>query len=226
MNVRLVNDPVLADYHAVWDQLYDSTDCEPSASCEWTEALIRSRRLAVDEVLLAVIEDGRAVRGLLPLARSTLTKYGMSIRVLSPISELYNTHSELLVEREPAAAIVRAVFDALKSAHVEWDVFRMGRFFDGNPLVGVVGACAKAAGIRYLTRRHDPAFVLALDGTYDAYLKRRSSGFRNNLKRMAKKLAETGEARYRRADGSRSIEEEYQHVLDIEARSWKHERGT
>src|SRR5262245_7800825 len=89
ISVRLIGNPVLADYRTAWDTLYDSIDCEPSASYEWTEALMLAYRREIGEPLLAVAEDRDAIRGLVPLTLSTEKKLGLAIHVLSPLSDRY-----------------------------------------------------------------------------------------------------------------------------------------
>lgn len=226
ISVRLVSNPTLADYRLAWDQLYDTTDCEPSASYEWTEALMLAYRSDIGEPLLAIAEDRHAIRGLVPLMLTTEKRFGLAIHVLSPLSDRYHTHSDLLVERGAAEAIVQALFGRLLASGVRWDIFQLRRVFDGNAIALPLAAGARSAGLPCLARRYDPAFVLALDASYDAWLKRRSGRFRNNLKRMGRKLAEAGAVHYRKTDGSRSLEEEYQCLLAVEAGSWKHAHGT
>ena len=208
-----------------WNRLSCDGVQEPSTSLEWTNALLRNHIRADDRLVLIRLRSGIHTVGLIPLIRRTTRVLGQPIALLTPLSELYNTHSGLLL-REPHPPALGAFLDAVFSLDVNWDCFRMSKLLDDSPLQGTFEAWLRTHGKLYLVRDGLPAYVLDLPTTFDEYLMARSSKFRNFLKRLDRRINAAGVPRITLVSDSSTLESAYGALLSIEAGSWKEAHGT
>ena len=102
----------LAAEREQWDLLFAARAHEPSVSFEWTRAMVRHHVRPDDQCLLLRLHRQGAVVGLVPLVIRTVPLLGWHIRMLMPVSEDYNTHSDLLL-RDTAPDVIRAFVAAL-----------------------------------------------------------------------------------------------------------------
>jgi CelD/BcsL family acetyltransferase involved in cellulose biosynthesis len=208
-----------------WEELFLSRANEPSLSFEWTSAMARHHVRGDDRAFLVSVErDGRLV-AVVPLVLRTHKVMGRAIRLLSPISEQYNTHSDLLVESHEEA-LVEAVVSGLCAIDAEWDCFRMARLLEENPLVPVLRRAIRGAGHLQGTHEGLPAYVLELPPSYDEYLAERSPKFRNHLKRVERKLQAAGTVEVHELNHVSRFDEAFGALLRVEQASWKQSHGT
>ena len=212
-------------YHDVWDELFHARDHEVSTSFEWTDALLATHLEPLDRFILLVLEDSERVLGLLPLVIRETKRYGMSIRRLFPISEIYNTHSDILL-RAVSDEIAHTLLKNLFALNVKWDIFRMDRLVRTGPLLSALHRALSVLPADYRTDNHEPSFFVRLGDSYEAYLKKRSSKFRNHLKRTEKKMTAKGRLAFTKLRSPETVASAYDTLLDIETRSWKHPHGT
>jgi CelD/BcsL family acetyltransferase involved in cellulose biosynthesis len=121
---------------------------------------------------------------------------------------------------------VEVFLKALFNLPAKWDAFSIARFVENNPLLGLLENYLKRVSVKYDTRKEDPSFYLNLDNTYDDFLRKRSSKFRNNLRLREKKLRTMGDVRFYKTGNAKAFEEAFDHLLYIEKNSWKHNHGT
>jgi len=212
-------------YRDVWNSLFNSGAYEVSTSFEWTHALLTTHLNKNDLFVLIIIKDSEEVVGIVPLIVNETKKYGQSINTLFPISEYYNTHSDILLKYQ-SEQVVGAFIACLSEIKNNWDVFRVGRFVETNPTIKPIETYLKKTSMKYSFSKEDPSFFVALDDTYSAYLKKRSGKFRNHLKRMKKKLAALGHVRLVRLGDFNSLTAAYERLLHVEEKSWKYCHGT
>jgi len=213
-------------YREAWNGLFESAEHEVSTSFEWTQALLTTHLKENDLFLLMVLKDAEDVVGIIPLIISETKKYGQSVKTLFPISEYYNTHSDILLKYKSEQQLY-AFITYLYEINYKWDIFRIGRFVETNPITEYIETCLKKTSInKYKITKEDPSFFVKLDDTYNAYLKKRSAKFRNYLKRMEKKLASFGHVRFVQLKDFNSILNAYEQLLYVEGKSWKHYHGT
>lgn len=112
----------------------------------------------------------------------------------------------------------------------EWDLLFLSGLVRNQQFYNALIDCF---GGRYFIGVGPPVsrFVASLDGGYEAFLSRRSSKFRANLRRTWRKGEEEGVTyEYLRAfdpeQGNASWREVYERILAIERRSWKGKSGT
>ncbi|MGA6826492.1 GNAT family N-acetyltransferase [Nitrospira sp. NS4] len=178
-----------------------------------------------DSIATIILKRGGAVIGIMPLVLRPMKKLGHRLIAAFPVSELSNTHSDVLLE-EVSEPVLAAVVDTLYRPDLGWDVFSMTRLLEARPLGGLLCELVRRRRSRYECARVQPSFFLTLDGTFDGYLRRRSGSFRNALKRIERKLMSRGRVEIRAQDDFPGIEEAYDTLLSIEHRSWKQAHGT
>ena len=160
-----------------------------------------------------------------PFIISTEPFLGQKLKTLYPLSEKYTTHSDILA----ASANNKYLAELMKlllSKKLNWDILRITRFIENTTIYKNLEEVLTNNNISYSTRTEAPSFFLTLPNDYDAYLKQRSSKFRNYLKRMEKKLNQKGELSNTYFNGTQCNDSLFETILDVEKRSWKHAHGT
>ena len=127
-------------------------------------------------------------------------------------------------------ALVEQFYEVCDRESDEWDLLflsglvRNKQFY--NALIDLFGG-------RYFIGVGPPVsrFVASLEGGYEAFLSRRSSKFRANLRRVWRRAEEEGVSYITLRDfdeenGGASWREMYERILTIERRSWKGKAGT
>ncbi len=212
--------PALRDQ---WSELFCSRAHEPSTSFEWTIAMARNHVRPSDRcVLVQLRRDGR-LHGLVPLVVRSVPFLGQPVTMLAPLSEEYNTHSDLLL-RSTDADTMSAFLRALFELQTPWDYFRMARLVEeGETAVGLREALA-SRGPTHQAWDGIAAYVLAMPASYEQYLAARSAKFRNHLKRSERKLAEAGSVAV--AEVGSDVEAGLNALMQVERASWKHTHGS
>lgn len=216
---------MLNQLKADWDRLLEHGDSEPSASFEWTAALMESHVQDSDDIAWIILKRRGTVIGIVPLVLRAVRKLGQTFITALPISELSNTHSDLLLE-EVSEPVLVAFVDALYRSDLYWDVFSMTRLLEARPLGALFCEIVRQRRGRFEFSREQPSFFLTLDNTFEGYLQRRSGSFRNALKRIERKLMGRGRVEIRTHDDFPDIDQAYEALLSIEQRSWKKAHGT
>jgi len=208
-----------------WEALFLSRANEPSTSLEWTSAMVRHHVRPADRCFLVCLRRGDALEAIVPLVARAEAVLGRRVTLLTPLSEQYNTHSDLLLRANDVDTI-RAFVSALFRLDVSWDCFRMARLLDGGPLATMLEHCLAEAGHLHHVRDGLPAYNLQLPESFDAYLAQRSAKFRNYLKRVERKLHAAGAVRVLELTDPQAFEPAYEALLQVERSSWKHAHGT
>ena len=163
--------------------------------------------------------------GIVPMVLRPMRKLGQTFIRAFPLSELSNTHSDLLIE-EVSEPVLAAFIDALYCQDLRWDVFSMTRLLEARPLGALFCEILRQRRGRFEFTKEQPSFFLTLDRTFAGYLQRRSGSFRNALKRIERKLMSHGRVEIRSQDDFSDIDSAYEALLSIEQRSWKQAFGT
>lgn len=207
-----------------WERLFDEVGSEPTTSLEWTRALVQSYVRREDRAFVVrLARDGRAV-GFVPLLVRPMRLLRQRFVRLTPIAEIFNTHSDLLL-REVSTPIVDALFDAMTRLDVRWDFFRLSRVLQANPIGSQLAEHARTR--RWITdvRQARPAYFLPLPATFDEYFAARSAKFRNHARRFEKKLHAAGTVRVVTITDAAAFEAAFDALLQIERASWKESHG-
>lgn len=209
-----------------WGTLFEARRHEPSTSFEWTSAMVRHHVRPADRGLLIQLHQGDRLVGLVPLVARAVPLFGTAITILTPLSEEYNTHSDLLL-RAPDPAILDALVAAISALDMPWDCFRMARLLEGGATAMALRDALARARIAHHTRPGIAAYHLQLPDSYAAYLAGRTSKFRNYLRRTERKLSEAGRLDYCEiSDTSTLPDDGLNAMMAVERSSWKHAHGT
>lgn len=215
----------IKEFYTQWDQLFDLGEYEASLSLEWTEALIKTH-LEGDAFSLVVLNDSSGILGIVPLAISENKKFGLSLLTVFPISEYFNTHSDLLLKNY-SEELLEVLLKALSSLKYKWDVFRINRFVETNPVLDRITYNLKNhLAFNYAIWRTEPSFFIEFDNSYSDFLKRLSAKFRYKLKSTSKKMHSIGDVAFFRNQDFQDFSVAYNTILSIEEKSWKHKHGT
>jgi len=215
----------LPSMRAEWEQIFLARDHEPSVSFEWTAAMVRHHVRAADQGFLIRLRRGSLLVGIVPLVLRSVPLRGRSVGLLAPLSEEYNTHSDLLL-RDLNTDTMSAFLSAIWSIQSRWDCFRMARLLDAGATAQSLLAALRDGRRLHLTRNGLAAYHLPLPKSYGDYLAQRSAKFRNHLKRTARKLHSAGTVTiHELSDGDR-LDEAFDAILHVERSSWKETHGS
>ena len=215
----------LAAFEGEWSELFDRSAVEPSVSFGWTRALVQTLLRDDDRGYVVVLRRGGRLVGIVPLyARRTLL-FGQSHRILRPVAELKNTHSDLLLA-DHSPDLAAAFLEALRLIDYPWDSLRISKLVEGN---GLTPALERAAGsMQFIPRRRfrKAAYWIELPHSPGEYLEGRSSKFRNYARRAEKKLRAAGRLEVIEVTTGAEFEAGFAAMLDVERASWKQTHGT
>lgn len=210
---------------SAWEALFNQCVAEPSTSFEWTVAMLRHHLAAHDGLALMQVHRGDTLVGCLPLVTRTRSVAGRRIAMLTPVSEVYNTHGSVLV-RDFNHASAYALVAALLRLDARWDAFRISKVLENSGLPGLLQTAAHEVGLACEVRYGRPAYFLRVPTSYKEYLRQRSQKFRNHLNRTTKKLLAAGRVEVSVARTEADFDCAYDALLAVERASWKHVHGT
>ena len=208
-----------------WRGLFETSDCEPAMSFEWTRALVRTEITPADHCSIVEIRCGERLAGVVPIVARAARVFGQQHVVLRPVAELKNTHSDVLAA-EPRAAVMRAFLDALRTLDRRWDSIRLSKLVQGHAATPLLEEAALAVGYTPRRRFRKAAYWLALPQSLDEYLGARSAKFRNYARRAEKKLRAAGRLQQIEVTSPSDFEAGYDALLHVERASWKEPHGT
>ncbi|MGH9345626.1 MAG: GNAT family N-acetyltransferase [Vicinamibacterales bacterium] len=214
----------IAAFAEEWERLFEAAASEPTTSLEWTRALVHNYVRPDDRAFVVRLERGGRAVGFVPLLARPFRVLRQRCIRLTPMSEVFNTHSDLLL-LEGGTHAIDALLDALRRLDVRWDGFRMSRLLQENPIGPQLNERARAGGWICRTRQRRPAYHLPLPATFDEYFAARSAKFRNHARRMEKKLRAAGAVRVIEISDRAAFEASYDALLQVERASWKASRG-
>ncbi len=209
-----------------WADIFQARPHEPSTSYEWTMAMVRHHVRASDRCLLVQLHRDGRLHGLVPTVVRAVPLLGRPIVMLAPVSEEYNTHSDLLV-RSADADTMEAYLGAIARLPIRWDCFRMARLLEDGEVATAMRAVLASGRLAHQARGGIAAYVLALPSSYENYLSARTAKFRNHLRRAERKLAAAGALDVHEVDSSMaSLDVGFDALLQVERASWKHSHGS
>jgi CelD/BcsL family acetyltransferase involved in cellulose biosynthesis len=169
---------------------------------------------------LAVRRGGEVV-AIAPLALRVERRHGVPVRWLGPFRNRHTLRSDWLLGDVPEASLV-ALLGRLRQDAGSWDVLLLENVPETSALVAGLDTAARRVGLRAepweagRQLRHLP-----LEGSFDDYLRARSSNFRWQTKKFRKRLDATGPVRIERVAGRDAIEARLPDVFELESRAWQ-----
>lgn len=194
----------------------------------WWRAFGADRQLHI-----LVLEDDHGPCGLAPLTSGRRRLGPLSYRSLELVGTgplpflgmgLADRVDLLLARRRDAC--LDALFGHLASHRDLWDIVDL-RFVPEDSLTAEsLRRDAGRLGLGIATTTTSLSPYLPLEGTYDAYLKGRSSNFRSGLKRKLKKLEAAGRVTFELDAGHSDPAAALAAAVDVSRRSWKELAGS
>lgn len=215
----------LRDLKKTWNDLFKSGNFEASTSYDWTYALVESEIKDEDSFVNITIQDNHEIVGIVPLIIRETKKKGFTLKNIFPISEIYNTHSDLLIIKKNDEYL-DVFFQALFKLKYNWHVFRMMRIIENNYIIDKFESNLKRQKRHYEFSLNDPSFFITFGEKYSDYLKNRSNKFRNYLKRKTKKLYSIGNVECVGIDKIKDPNIAFNYLMEVEKKSWKNTHGT
>jgi CelD/BcsL family acetyltransferase involved in cellulose biosynthesis len=195
----------VAEIRAEWSALAEASG-NPFMTPEWCEAWLEHVRLDVRLRLFAARREEGTLAALVPLV-VTRGRYVRKARFLGfgPANELGPVAGP--TDREEAAEALR---QALAATRNDWDVF-LGEYLVGEGWAELVGGS-------FVAQKANPV-LRGSWSSWDDYLATRSSGFRQELRRKERRLAQRGLA-YRVVSEPSQLERGLDVLFELHRARW------
>jgi CelD/BcsL family acetyltransferase involved in cellulose biosynthesis len=201
----------------VWERLRLAAPTESVfLTPEWLETWCR--HLGTGRPLLfAVLDEGDLV-ALAPFDRVWVGGFA----VLRPLGLGVTDYADLLLPPDPERR--RAAIGALAGALVEragaWDALDLRGVPAESATVKDLIAVAAGRGMRYAVLPGHVRPAIALDGSWETYLKTRPGRFRYNLRSRLRRLGEQGSVHFRTVTQPGQVAPALAALTDLHARRW------
>jgi len=196
---------------SLWRSLEASPSATPFQSYDWARSWLE--HCAPDAEPWLFVRDGSR-----PLLLATACR---RIRGRSVLTLLGQGPSDYLgpLAADPNASDGRDLAASIAAVRSRFDVMQLRAWFSDEPT-----RRAFAAGLpgRTAGRLYEPCPFVGTTGSWNAYLASRTKKFRANLKRTARKAAESGDFSIERETVDRALFDE---MVAVERESWKWESG-
>lgn len=173
--------------------------------------------------IVLIVQDG-TVLGIAPLMVREVS-YGLPYRQLCFIGTRWEVDRPALLFPKDSLKLVQVLVKFLAQRTARWDICDLHEQTTGSPLLRCLEDTFRSAGFLVGVTRDSDCPYLALHGTWQQFLARKSQRFRKNLKAAERKLGELGNLLYRVYDNNPEVLEQMEVYRTIEARSWKHAAG-
>ncbi|MDP8922913.1 MAG: GNAT family N-acetyltransferase [Chloroflexota bacterium] len=170
--------------------------------------------------LLFAMMEGRKPRGLAPLYRAPLGSTGL--RALRLLGTGVSDYLDLLLAPEPAprTAALRTLMEGLVKRQAGWDALDLRGLPAESPTVPELARLAGELGLPCAIRPGYARPAIALDGTFEGFLKSKPGRFRYNLRSRLKRLGQVGEVRFRTVACPADVPAALDALVDLHARRW------
>jgi len=200
----------LESMQTVWEDLHQNSPIrDVFLTWEWFSAWWKHYHLNKDLWLVAAWQ-GDTLVGLAPLMRVRKQKYGITFRVLMPLSATDCDVSGFLI-RNGDESVVAALCEFIIQRRSEWDVIQLSEIEQNLPQTQTMIIAFQKAGyeIYQTPTRH---YYLPVNGTWDDFFNQLPKKLRQNLQRRQRRAEETGTILYTCVKGS---EVTWDHFLTI-----------
>jgi CelD/BcsL family acetyltransferase involved in cellulose biosynthesis len=206
-------------FRDIWAALATQLQLNPSLGPEWVDLSLNAHQLRENASLL-VVRDRGAARAVVPLFTRTQSLFGVPLRMLEPGFNITAYHPSLI-----AAGFEDQVAEYILGGMRGWDAFRFHAAVDPGKTLDALRAAARRLGLYWRELPGDRSPYLAIDRPLTEFLAAKSSSFRYNLQRKAKKFQKVPGARIEWIETASDLNQVMERILDIEAASWKAGQG-
>ncbi|MCC6173794.1 MAG: GNAT family N-acetyltransferase [Chloroflexi bacterium] len=212
--------PTTARARAAWEQLRQAAPTETLfLTPEWLESWWRTLGSGTRPLLFGVAEEDQ-VAALAPLGRARL---GVSpFTVLRPLGVGVSDYLDLLLPPQPERRrrALGTLLDGLLLAGTGWDAIDLPGLPAESPTVHDLTVLAREYGLSCAVLPGHARPAIALDGTYENFLKTRPGRFRYNLRSRLRRLGERGEVRFRTVERPEDVRAALATLVALHAKRW------
>jgi CelD/BcsL family acetyltransferase involved in cellulose biosynthesis len=189
---------------------------------EWLETWWRHLGPGGRPSLLAVRRASRMM-ALAPLYRSRIGPSGLV--ALRPLGIGVSDYLDVLLPAEPdeRRACLATLLDGLLARPSGWDALDLPNLPGESPTIEDITLLARGRGLPCVVLPGYARPAVALEGTWDGYLKTRSSRFRYNLRSRLRRLGQLGDVRFRMVPTA-ELPEALAALVELHARRWAGQR--
>jgi CelD/BcsL family acetyltransferase involved in cellulose biosynthesis len=206
-----------------WERLRHSAPTERLfLTPEWLETWWRHLGPGGRPSLLAV-RRASEMAALAPLYRGRIGLSGFV--ALRPLGTGVSDYLDVLLPTEPdeRRACLAVLLDGLLARPSGWDALDLPNLPGESPTVEDVTLLVRGRGLPCVVLPGYARPAVALDGTWDGYLKSRSGRFRYNLRSRLRRLGQLGEVRFRTVPTA-ELPEALAALAELHARRWAGQR--
>jgi CelD/BcsL family acetyltransferase involved in cellulose biosynthesis len=174
--------------------------------------------------IVVLIREGE-IHGIAPLQIETVKEYGRWLRRLGFIGSRWEVDRPRLLFPAGEGPLTRALVAFLAARRDRWDFCDFHEQPTGSEGLAALESAFRAAGYLVGRTRDSDCAYLALEGTWDGFLAKKSQTFRKNIKAAGRRLRAAGELECRVYDALPDVVEQLEVYRAIEARSWKSGEG-
>lgn len=186
----------------------------------WWDAFGHGRTLNV-----MVMRDGRRIVAIAPLMIEDAKMYGIPVR---RVQFLHNDHTPKadVIVADRADESFNAMWAALMNARSKWDVLQFSQLPGDSPTHQQIERLADNEACPTALWQSDASPYLELKDNWDAYLKSRTSKFRQNLRNRLNRLSQLGDIQLEVLSDASDIRDARAEAIRIEDSGWKRDAGT
>lgn len=208
-----------------WEQLYQENGVSPDQSLTWLDALVIAHDIEQDNIRVLFGEVMGQITWLLPCIYEKSSQLGFASNRLRSTGTIFGLHYEILSRldsNDTAAQVVKS----LQQLELNWTEIQFDKLVIGSALLTGLSDTANAHGYYVDATEGETPPYLDISESWDDFLLTKTSNFRYNLKRKAKKLKQAGNIEISYFEEGSDWSNVFNDIENIERKSWKQDAGT
>jgi CelD/BcsL family acetyltransferase involved in cellulose biosynthesis/peptidoglycan/xylan/chitin deacetylase (PgdA/CDA1 family) len=205
----------------LWNPLLESSASATTfLTWEWLTAWWSAYGNADDLHILAALDDTGAVRGIAPLRRQRVRRYGRTFATLAFIGDgsSDSDYLDFIAARGSEDPVLRAFFDHLQERLGRGTILQLNEIPAASPNLPVLRSLAGSNGL--CTEDTVPCATIRLPDRWDDYLGMLRPRFRTKVRSVLRNLEGRPEVRFGFCDKESDLERLLPILFDLHTRRW------
>jgi len=209
-----------------WDKLVDEAGLDVSLSFDFVMSLWEAY-FGKNDIILLLTREENELTGIFPLYMSKENIVGaITLNKISLLTNSFFLHNDFIIKNK-ALESFDAVLHYLDAHYNGWDIFEITGYAVGvKNDSNVMRWLSQSRYKRFIKRKAPESLYVELDGSWEEYMHKKSSNFRYDLQRKAKKLEKDGRPEVKYFGKPEEIDLIFDKVNEIESESWRINKGT